>query len=183
MGNQSSGFNKDSGQRTKRLALTGMLSALIVIALVLESIAPTGRLGFYVLAAFILSVILMETGIKWAWISYIATCLLGLLIVPEKLNVLPYVLFFGIYTMLKYHIESIRKVWVEIIIKLAVFNAVLWPSWALTKTFLPETLTKGNWVILAGFILQLLFIGYDVLFTFWVRYYFEKIVPRLRKAG
>ena len=52
---------------TRKLALTGILSAIVIIALVLESIAPTGRLGFYVLAAFVLSVINLECGIQFGW--------------------------------------------------------------------------------------------------------------------
>lgn len=75
------------------MALTGVLSAIVVLALVLESIAPTGRLGFYVLAAFVLSVILLECGIRFAWAGYIVTSLAGFIAVPEKLNILPYIAF------------------------------------------------------------------------------------------
>lgn len=173
---------KQSKEKTRKIALSGILSAFIIIALVVESFAPTGRLGFYVLAAFILSVVLLESGVKWAWASYGVTCVAGLLLVPEKLNVLPYILFFGVYTLVKFHIESIRKPWVEILLKLAAFNLFLWPAWSIIKTFLPDALTQGIGVIIAGIVLQVVFILYDFLFTAWIRYYFEKIAPRIRKA-
>jgi len=160
--------------------LTGILSALVVLALVLESIAPTGRLGFYVLAAFILSVILLECGIRFAWAGYVVTSVAGFIAVPEKLNIIPYIAFFGIYTVLKYHIESLRVVWLEIVLKLAAFNLFLWPAWSLAKTFLPEALTMGWGVPAAGAVLQILFLLYDYLFTLWIRYYFEKIAPRVK---
>ncbi|HOK43493.1 MAG TPA: hypothetical protein PLD49_07500 [Thermoclostridium caenicola] len=166
---------------TRKLTLTGILSALVVLALVLESIAPTGRLGFYVLAAFILSVILLECGIRFAWAGYVVTSVAGFIAVPEKLNIIPYIAFFGIYTVLKYHIESLRVVWLEIVLKLAAFNLFLWPAWSLAKTFLPEALTMGWGVPAAGAVLQILFLLYDYLFTLWIRYYFEKIAPRVRK--
>ena len=174
--------NKQSKDITRKVAISGILSAFIIIALLAESFVPTGRLGFYVLAAFILSMVLLEAGIKWAWAAYVVTCAAGFLIVPEKLNILPYVLFFGIYTILKFHIESIRKPWVEIVLKLAAFNLFLWPAWSITKTFLPSSLTQGRMVIWAGIILQVVFLFYDFLFTAWIRYYFEKIAPRIRKA-
>ncbi len=174
--------DKQSKERTRKIALTGILSAFIVIALVVESFAPTGRLGFYVLAAFILSVVLLESGIKWAWASYAVTSALGFLLVPEKLNVLPYILFFGIYTLIKFHIESIRKPWVEILLKLAAFNLFLWPAWSIVKSFLPPFFIHGTGAILAGIVLQVVFMLYDFLFTAWIRYYFEKIAPRIRKA-
>ena len=167
---------------TRKLALTGILSAIVVIALVLESIAPTGRLGFYVLAAFVLSVIILECGVQYAWAGYVVTSLAGFFAVPEKLNVIPYIAFFGIYTLLKYHIESIRKVWIEILLKLCAFNLFLWPAWSLAKALLPEPLTRGWGVPAAGVVLQVLFLLYDFLFTLWIRYYTEKIAPRIKRG-
>ncbi|NMA67136.1 MAG: hypothetical protein GX957_13045 [Clostridiaceae bacterium] len=168
--------------KTRKIALSGVLSAFIIISLILESIMPTGRLGFYVLAAFILSIVLMEAGIGWGWACYAVTCAGGFLLVPEKLNLLPYIMFFGIYTLLKFHIETIRKPWIELILKLSAFNLFLWPAWNIAKTFLPPKLTQGTGVLIGGIILQIAFIFYDYLFTCWIRYYIEKISPRIRKA-
>jgi len=166
---------------TRKLALTGILSAIVIIALVLESIAPTGRLGFYVLAAFVLSVINLECGIQFGWAGYVVTSLAGFVAVPEKLSVVPYIAFFGIYTLLKYHIEGLRKVWLEILLKLCAFNLFLWPAWSLAKTFLPETLTRGWGVPAAGAVLQVLFLLYDWIFTLWIGFYTEKIAPRIKR--
>lgn len=174
--------DKRSKDKTRKIALTGILSAFIVIVLFLESIAPTGRLGFYVLAGFILSAVILEAGVKWAWASYVVTCAAGFLLIPEKLNVLPYVLFFGIYSMLKFHIESLRKTWLEILLKFAAFNLFLWPAWNIAKVFLPPSLTEGTMIIVAGIVSQVAFAIYDILFTSWIRFYFEKIAPKVRKA-
>lgn len=169
-------------ERTRKIALSGILSAFVIIVLILESIAPTGRLGFYVLAAFILCVILLESGIVWAWCAYVVTCAAGFLMVPEKLNILPYILFFGLYTLLKYHIESLRKPLIEILLKLIAFNLFLWPAWSLiAKPFLPKSLTQGTGVIIAGIVLQFAFALYDILFTAWIRYYFNKIAHRIKR--
>lgn len=173
--------NEKSNNNTRKISLTGILSAFIIIVLFLESIAPTGRLGFYVLAGFILSVIILEAGVKWAWAAYVVTCAAGFLIIPEKLNVMPYVLFFGIYTILKYHIESLRKPWLEILLKFAAFNIFLWPAWSMVKIFLPQSMTEGIMVIVTGIVSQALFVLYDILFTAWIRFYFEKIAPKIRK--
>ncbi len=173
--------NKRQKDKTRKIALTGILSALIVIVLFLESIAPTGRLGFYVLAGFILSVVMLEAGVKWAWAAYVVTCAAGLLLIPEKLNVLPYVLFFGIYTILKFHIESLRKPWLEILLKLIAFNLFLWPAWSIAKVFLPLSLTQGTMIIVTGIVFQVVFVIYDILFTAWIRFYFEKIAPKVRR--
>lgn len=167
---------------TRKIALTGILSAFITIVLVIESIVPTGRLGFYVLAGFLLSAVILECGVKWGWASYLISSASGLLIIPEKLNILPYIMFFGVYTMLKFHVESLRKPWLEILLKLAAFNLFLWPAWGMMKVFLPPALTKGTMVIVAGIALQVIFAVYDILFTAWIRFYFEKIAPKIRRS-
>lgn len=172
---------QNNRSKTRLLALTGIICAGITIALIFESIAPTGRLGFYVLSAFLLSVILLQCGVYYGWAGYAVTCLTGFVLVPEKLNLIPYVAFFGIYTLVKYHIESIRKMWLEIILKLAAFNLFLWPAWNIAKVFLPEYLTEGTGILIAGIVLQVVFLLYDFLFTYWVRYYYTKIAPRLNK--
>ena len=105
-----------------------------------------------------------------------------MLIIPEKLNILPYIMFFGVYTMLKFHVESLRKPWLEILLKLAAFNLFLWPAWGMMKVFLPPALTKGTMVIVAGIVLQVIFAVYDILFTAWIRFYFEKIAPKIRRS-
>lgn len=174
--------NKRTRENTRKIALTGILSAFIVIVLFLESITPTGRLGFYVLAGFILSVIILENGVNWAWAAYVVTCAAGLLIIPEKLNILPYILFFGVYAMLKFHIESLRKPWIEILLKFAAFNLFLWPAWSIAKIFIPPSLTQGTMIIVAVIVLQVAFTVYDILFTAWIRFYFEKIAPKVRKT-
>lgn len=167
------------GGTTRKIAFTGILSAFVIIVLVIESIAPTGRLGFYVLAGFLLSVVLLECGAKWGWASYLITTAAGLLVIPEKLNILPYIMFFGVYTLLKFHIESLRKTWLEILLKLAAFNLFLWPVWSI---FLPPALTEGTMVIVAGVVLQVVFALYDILFTAWIRFYFVKIAPKVRRS-
>ena len=180
--NNSQNLSYKSKGTTRKIALTGIISAFIVIALFIESIVPTGRLGFYVLAGFVLSIVLLECGVKWGWASYLITSATGLLLIPEKLNVLPYVMFFGVYTILKFHIESLRKPWLEILLKFAAFNLFLWPAWSIVKVFLPDLLRQGTMVIVAGIVLQVLFAVYDILFTAWIRFYFEKIAPKVRKS-
>lgn len=172
---------KESDNGARKIALTAILSAFIIIILFLESIVPTGRLGFYALASFILSVIVLENGVRWGWLAYAVTSLTAALIIPEKLNLLPYFVFFGIYTLVKYHIEYLRKKWLEIILKLIAFNLPLWIFWDFVKGFLPDRLTEGLIVIVAGIILQVAFFVYDKIFTLWLNYYFEKIAPKVRK--
>jgi uncharacterized membrane protein YedE/YeeE len=109
----------------KRIALSGVLLALVVIVLYAESIAPTSKLTLYALSSFFVSVIVMESGVGSGWFFYVASSLLSLIIVPDKLDLVPYFAFFGVYGILKYYIERLNKLILEYILKYAFFNVCL----------------------------------------------------------
>lgn len=102
-----------------KIALAGILTAIASAALLLENIVPTGKLGFYVFSAFLLSIVIMECGLTSGWVSYFAVSIIAFIIVPEKTAVLPYVMFFGIYSLVKSHIERLDKIILEWILKYA----------------------------------------------------------------
>ena len=68
------------------------------------------------------------------------------------------------------------------LLKLIAFNLFLWPAWSIAKVFLPEYLTERTMIIVTGIVLQVVFVIYDILFTAWIRFYFEKIAPKVRKS-
>jgi hypothetical protein len=127
---------KNSFKYSKKIAVAGILTALSAAALFLENIFPTGKLGFYVFAGFLLSVVIMECGILFGWISFAASSLLAFLLVPEKTAVVPYFLFFGIYSLVKSHIEKLNRIVVELVLKFVFFNAALFILWMIAFLFL-----------------------------------------------
>ena len=115
--------------QTKKLAISGIMTAVTVILLYLENIAPTGRLGFYALAAFVTAIVVIECGIYYAFLFYAASSALAFFLVPNKLEVFPYLLFLGIYGIVKYLIERVNKRVYQYILKLAFFNVILIVFW------------------------------------------------------
>ena len=107
---------------TKKMAFSGLMIAFSTILLFLESIVPTGRIGFYVLLAFINIVLFIEAGIKYAFLTYIGTFFLAFFMLPDKIGILFYICFFGIYGIIKMLVEKINKRWIEYIIKIVFFN-------------------------------------------------------------
>lgn len=176
----SNGFN------SKKIALSGILVAFSSAALLLENILPTGKLGFYVLSAFLLSVIIMECGLASGWVSYIAVSIISFLIVPEKIAVLPYIMFFGIYALIKSHIERLDKVIIEWILKFVFFNVSLYFLWNVAVSVLhliPGDLFDALPTVVIVLILQILFFLFDWLFSLWTQYYIQKIQPKVRRGN
>lgn len=170
--------NRSSG--TKMLALGGILVALAVITLFLASILPTSKLSLYALSSFFIAIVIMESGIKAGWLFYVASCLLGFIILPDKLFVLPFVSFFGIYGIVKLYTEKVKIVFLEYAIKLIHFNICLILAFIFMKQFLFEKSAVAFpwWAIAAG--LEVIFFIYDYVYTLFIRYYNDKLKKILK---
>lgn len=178
-------MDKTGNSNSKKIALAGILTALAVTALFLENIFSTGKLGFYVLAGFILSVVIMECGLFFGWISYAAVSMLALLVVPEKTAVVPYFLFFGIYSLIKCYIEKLNRIIPEWVLKFVFFNISLFVMWQIANLlrFVPQGLIDALSIYGIILILQAIFFVYDWIFTLWIQYYLKKISPKIHSAN
>ncbi len=161
--------------KTKRLALNGILGALSVICLLLADILPTNRISLYALSSFFISISIIENGIKAGWIFYAATCLLSFIVVPEKLGIVPYVIFFGIYGIVKFYIERLDRLVIEYILKFAYFNACMGIAlWALKGLFRYELrIMLPVWLLVAA--AEIVFFIYDIVYTMFINYYRNKL--------
>lgn len=173
-------MKQNHASNTRKLAFGGVFAALVVVILLVESLVPTSKLSLYVLSSFFSAVLIMEFGIGTGWAFYIATSLLTFLVIPDKLGVVPYLLFFGLYGNIKYHIEKIRNLLPEYILKYLFFNVCLAAAW-----FTAKELFIGNidiklpwWVLLIG--LEVVFALYDYVYTLFIRYYNTRLKRILR---
>jgi len=172
---------KSSFKYSRKIAVAGILTAFSVVALILENILPTGKLGFYVFAGFLLSVVIMECGVLFGWISFATSSLLAFLLVPEKTAVIPYVLFFGIYSLVKSHIEKLDSAIAELAIKFIFFNAALFLLWQVALMFIPQNFFDILPVFVIIILLEILFFIFDWLFSLWIQFYQEKLRPKIRR--
>ncbi len=172
---------KSKSRRTKTIALSGILLALTVIVLYVESILPVSKLSLYALSSFFVSVIIMESGVISGWIFYVASVLLALIIVPDKLALLPYILFFGLYGIIKCYIEKIRRLYFEYVLKYLFFNISLAAGVLTVKELLLQNLNLKLpwWALILG--AQIVFIIYDYFFSRIIVYYNTKIKNKLPK--
>ena len=165
--------------KTKRLALNGILGALAVICLLLANILPTNRISLYALSSFFISISIIENGIRAGWIFYGATSLLAFIIVPDKLSIVPYVIFFGLYGIIKFYIERLDRLVLEYILKFLFFNVCAGiAAAALSRLFefkLPEALPL--WLLIVG--AEVVFFIYELVYTLFINYYRDKIRAKL----
>lgn len=107
---------------------------------------------------------------------YIGAALLGLILLPNKLAMVPYIFFFGYWCIVKYFIEKTKSSVVQIIIKVIFFAALL----CVALLFFAEVLTgsinlpdyPAAVLIAAGTLFLFL---YDCIVTFLISFYFRRL--------
>lgn len=165
---------------TKNIALNGVLGALAVICLLLADVLPTSKISLYALSSFFVSVVITEGGIRAGWVFYAATALLGFIIVPDKISIVPYALFFGGYGIIKFYIEKLDRIVIEYILKLIFFNAcagiMLFAAGSLLDAG-PVIAFSWWWLVIAG---EIIFLVYDIVYTLFINYYRNKLRAKLK---
>lgn len=170
---------------TNTIALGGICLALTIVFLFGASFVPGVELTLYALSSLFVAVMVIERGPKSGLLLYAAAVILGLILVPNKLGMLPYICLFGYYGVAKYYIEQLRRPAARIIIKIVLFAVVLAIALWGTKGLLfgnIELPAYSTAVIFAGGIVMMMF--YDAIYTFAIRIYRERIkrekVPEIK---
>lgn len=166
--------------KSKVMALGGVLAVLCIFSLYFAVYLPTNRLFFYGVSSIFCSVVLIESGVKWTWIFYGATSILAFLIVPDKIGLVPYVIFFGVYGIVKYYIEGIRKLPIELALKGIFFiTSALVTIVIVKEVFVADIYSKlPLWAIYIGGLL--VFYIYDYVYSQFIVYYETKLRKRIK---
>lgn len=160
---------------TNTIALGGICLALTMIFLFGASFVPGVELTLYALSSLFVAVMVIERGPKSGLMLYVAAVLLGLILVPNKVGMLPYICLFGYYGIAKYYIEQIRKSVAQIAVKIALFAAVLAIGLWGTKGLLFGNMDMPEYsafIIFTGGIVMMII--YDAIYTFAIRIYRER---------
>lgn len=110
--------------KTKRIALLAMLSALGVVILYIGSLISVMDISMAVLVSLLGVIAVIEYGKGSAFLTFAVTSVLALILLPQKSPALMYVLFFGYYPILKEQFEKQKKL-VSWVLKEVVFNVAL----------------------------------------------------------
>ncbi|MBR6918634.1 MAG: hypothetical protein IKN38_10660 [Clostridia bacterium] len=170
---------RKNGSGAKDVALSGIISALCFVVMYLSSIADVMDLSAIVLTAMIISVAVIEIGRYFPWLIWAVTSVLCILLLPRKDIALEFVLFGGVYPMVKSLIERKLPTIPSWIAKIVFFNAVF-TLWFFISKFvfaLDVGLTLG---VIAYAAANVFFIIADLAFSMMIVLYMTKIRQRLK---
>lgn len=161
--------------KSKDLAYLGVLLCLNQVFIVLSSLLETNTLFLFAVAALIVGIVIVEFGAQSGLYFYIASSILGYILTFNKIEIITYILFFGLYSIIKHLLET--KVLGKtslILAKITSFTVSLVIIYLVTKLF--TVIPYEYWMILVA---QVLFLVYDYAFTVFINYYIDKIKPKL----
>lgn len=163
---------------TKQVAFGALCSALIVVFLSVSALIPTLDLTLAALAAFVVYVLLLEFGSLTAFLAFLASAALSLVLLPNKDCALFYTCFFGWYPFARSALSKIPVFWswvVKIVLALVcgglfcLFFLVLFPVADLTQSLTP----------VFAFLFLIAFILYEIGLGRWILFYRYNLRPKL----
>jgi len=166
--------------KSNHIAKGGIFAALSLILLYLSSVFPTNKLSILGITSCIIPLSIMLTGIKNTIVVYGAVSLLSIFIIPSKFISITYILIFGSYGFVKYFIERLRNVPLEIILKLLYFNstsAIIILLYKLALVKIPDININIYLLIL---VMQIAFIVYDYALTSFIFYANKNLLKKLK---
>lgn len=166
-----------SRRQTKNIALSGLISALCFVAMYLASIIDVIDLSAVVLCSMLVIISVIEIGKHYPWLIWLVASVLCLLFLPRKDIALEFVMFGGIYPILKAKFEKLPTLpsW---IVKIVFFNAVF-TGWFFLSKYLFALDVGLELGIIAYVAANVFFVLADIFFTLMISMYITKIRPRL----
>ena len=164
----------------KRIVVCGVLVALSVIILYLGCAIEVLDLTMSAIVSLLVVVIVIEMGYNYAWLAYVATSILSLVLLPQKSPAIFYACFMGFYPIIKSYVERLKTAVGRWSVKLIVGNAALVMMFLLLSLFVPDEF-EGGWVLIGTYALAFVtFILYDVALTKLITLYFRMIRDRVK---
>lgn len=173
-----------------RVAFCGIITALCTALMFLTSLIPIATYALPALAGALLSIVVIEMGISWAWPVYAATSILSLFIAGDKEAAMLFVVFFGYYPILKAVFEKCTNKYLSYLLKVAVFNISMIVAFFISIRVLgvpQDSFTVFGLYLPWAFLIvgNLVFLLYDyAISTIVVAYYqrFHKLVVKWLKV-
>jgi hypothetical protein len=162
----------------RKAAYGGIVASLSLLCLYISAsgIVPFNRLSFYALSTMFIFIMQIEFGLSSAFATFGATSLLAVIIVPNKAMLVPHILFFGYYGIIKYYIERISNLFLEWLLKIVAFMGAMYITYLIVVKLFSLELSlpygiPGILIIVVGIGI---FAVYDLAYSIIIGYYNRK---------
>ncbi|MBR5453244.1 MAG: hypothetical protein IKV54_04115 [Clostridia bacterium] len=168
-------------KKTRKIATSAVLCAMSVIILYFGAVIDVMFLTMAAICALVVVYAVIEIRGSYPWLIYAATSILSMLLLPNKLPALTYLVFAGLYPIIKSYAERLPLV-IAWLIKLLVFNASLTALVFVSKSIMGlEDLTFGFSPVVYA-LGNLTFLLFDYVLTKLITLYMVKLRARFKNS-
>lgn len=158
--------------KAKDLALGGILTSLTIIVLFINILIPINTFAILTISSCFVPIAIIRSNVRVGIFVYIASSIIGFFLVPLDIMI-PFILYFGIYGLVKFYIEKLRNMPLEILLKLSFSNIMLILGYILfTKFIAPINLNIPIWILII--LAQIAFLIFDYALTLIITFYISK---------
>ena len=162
---------------SKKISYSGIILAINLILLILINVIPMNTLFLMGLASLPISIIIMEYGPKSGFVFYIASVILGFIVINSKFQWILNTFTFSIYGLIKYIIERDRPIYTEYILKMLFANIAIFIVYLILKPFVYIPIN-----LFTVLTFEVLFIVYDHIYSLFIEYYNTKLKKIINKV-
>lgn len=150
--------------KSKNMSISGITVSLIIISLYAGTILKSNKIFFIALATYFEAIPIIRCGIKTGILSYIASSLLAIILIPNKIYALIFITI-GVYPFSKLFFERFNTFF-EFLLKYLWFNVTCIIIYTfLTKYIMINDILIRNRETILIMVLQFIFFVYDYVFT------------------
>ncbi|MBE6081845.1 MAG: hypothetical protein E7205_04060 [Tissierellaceae bacterium] len=154
--------------RSKFISYGGILTALGVIFIYLGSNLAFNKIFFLMVSSFLIPTAIILLGTKGGVYVFISTFFLSLFLSGIRGSTISYLIFFGPYGIIKNRIERIKKLPVEILIKILYFSLSLFLLYIISKFFISVPVQGKIGTPYLIVLAEICFVIYDYILTIFI---------------
>ncbi len=152
-----------------RISLGGIVTSICLLLMFCTGIFPMLDYAIPTFAGFLMVVMIVETGTKWAITTYVATSFLCFFVTANYQASFLFVLFMGYYPILRFYFDKMKNKLICWVLKFAIFNmAIVVFYWIMQFLFVGEDILEGM-EFFGKYALLVLWIMANVFFVIYDR--------------
>ena len=166
--------NNSSFNKTKKIALSAILTSFGVVFLMLGSFIEVLDLTSAAFAGFAVVLAVIEIRGFYPYLIYLSISTLAVILTPNKLPALIFLCFCGFYPIFKAYIERFHNI-VAWAVKISVFNILFAIAIFVIKNLFGIAESIFSFEVLIFFVANIAFLLYDIAMTKLILLYLIKI--------
>lgn len=172
---------KTTNLKSSNIAKGGIFTAIGFLLIYLSTILPINKLSLLATASAIIPIAIISTNAKNGFLVYLSTSILCSIVIGiSRSSVIFYIIFFGLYGIIKYYIEKLNKFYAEIILKFLFFNLCLIILFYVYKLFFQSIPITNNYIFFYFIVSQIAFIIFDYILTLFIFYIDKHFIKKIK---